>query len=98
PLRCLMFAHFECPAMSYLDQIQQHLVDAGVVREFGMKRGSEDGTLPHHHGMVVDPGEHVHRAAHLRHPRRPDEDGMEWAIEAGDVDVALEGVVLAAEG
>src|SRR5690606_13365629 len=103
PLRCLMFAHLECPAMGLLlrvavNEIEEHPMDAIVVGEFRVERRSVYPSLAHHHRMIVDGGQHLDRGPVLLYPRGTDEDGMERLIETPDVEVGFERVVLATEG
>ena len=64
-----------------------------------MKRRGQQRTLAHDHGLPVGGGEHLDIRPGLLDPRSPDEDRVHRpARHPGDIEVALEGVDLAAEG
>jgi len=92
------------------NEVQEELVNAGVVAELGMKSGGEDVTLTDEHGVCFARGEGFDGCAGAGDAGGADEDHLEGAagesgvgVEDGGVDLAavcvsLDGDVEGAEG
>src|SRR5947209_16410578 len=60
PFLCLIVDHLLCPDTRLLPyQVQEHLVDARVLRQLGMERSDEDVALAREHRVTVHLGEHL---------------------------------------
>src|SRR5258708_10988938 len=96
PFLCLIDDHLLCPDTRPLPyEVQEELVDARVVRQFRMKRGDEDASLPCEHRMAVHLGEDLDVGACVLDPRRADEHAAHRLTHAY-VDVCLEAAHLKA--
>ena len=71
---------------------------AVVVGEFGVKRGSHDGSRAYEHRGAVVLGEHFDVGADSRDARRADEHGVKRRVKTAQRNVGLEAVDLAAVG
>ena len=83
------------------DEVEEELVDAGVVAEFGVKGGGEQMALTDEDGEAVAGGEGFDVRAGSGDAGGTDEDHLEWAAgkfggggEDGGVDLAAVGVAL----
>src|SRR5438105_11532705 len=77
PFLCLIDDHLLCPDIRLLShELQEALVDAGVVGQLRVEGGDEEAPLPQEHRLAVELGEHLHRA-HVAHPGRADEDAAQ---------------------
>src|SRR5262245_5708335 len=82
------------PAASH--HVHEERVHPVVAGEFGMERGGEGSSLAHGDDMPFVPGQHLDVGADRLHPGSPDEDALHRiAVDPGDVDRGLEGLVLA---
>ena len=62
-----------------------------------VERGGQDRALADCHDVLAGAGQHLNLRAHPLDPGGADEDRVDGAVEAGEVDVALERIDLAAE-
>ena len=70
-----------------------------IIAQLGVEGRDEHPSRSAQHGPAVDLGEDLDALTDGLDDGRPDEHGMEGpASEAGDVEVGLEGLPLAAEG
>ena len=83
------------------NEVQEELVDASVVAEFGVEGGSEDVSLTDEHRVRFAGGEGFYRCAGAGNTRGANEDHLEGAagesgvgVEDGGVDLAAVGVPL----
>src|SRR5688572_20952835 len=111
---CLVVAHLEwpdipppfdsaVPDLRLGDEVQEVLMDAEVVAHLGVEGRRHDRTLLDRHDPIPDPRngdarEDVDAWTGVVDPWRADEHGMDRVVEDREVDVALEGVDLPAEG
>ncbi len=71
--------------------MQKQLVQAGVVRELGVKRGDQHPSLTSGDGMPLPGGQHLDLRAGALDPRSPDEHGADRiAAEVRDAHIGLE--------
>src|SRR5215217_276646 len=99
PFFRLIDAHLLCPDNARLpDSVDEELVDPRVVSELRVERSDEEAPLAEEHGLPVELGEDLHLVAGRRDPRGADEDASQWLALAGQVEVSLEAVDLAAIG
>ena len=61
-------------------------MDAGVARQFGMEGRHEDVALSAQHGPPLHLGEHLDGRTDPLDQGRPDEDAVERALEAVDLE------------
>src|SRR3954469_5105556 len=85
------------------DEVAEDPVDAHVLPHLWMEGRGHQRTLPDRddptHGLsAADAGEDLDARTHCLHPRRADEDRVHRLVQPGEVEVALEGVDLSAEG
>src|SRR4029077_19218833 len=98
PFLCLIDDHLLCPDIRLLPhQVQEPLVDAGVVGQFRMEGRDEEPSLARQHRVAVDLREHPDVRPRLLKPRRADEDGAQRFVAVADVQICLEALDLAAE-
>src|SRR6266436_518652 len=78
PFLCLIELHLLCPDMALLpNEVEEALVDAGVVGQFRMERGDDHAALAQQHGFAVQLREHLHGGPNLADPGRPNEDASQ---------------------
>src|SRR4029077_8583139 len=66
PFLCLIELHLLCPDMVLLpDEVEEALVDSGVVGQFGVERGDDDAALAQQHRLAVQLREHLDPRSHL---------------------------------
>src|SRR5204862_3314358 len=103
PFLCLIDDHLLCPDIRLLPhQVQEPLVDAGVVGQLRVEGGDEEPPLARQHRVAVDLGEHVDVGSRVLEPRRADEDSAQRLVAVPPVvrqhlEVSFEAVDLAAE-
>src|SRR2546430_9858332 len=98
PFLCLIDDHLLCPDTFDLPHdVQEALVDAGVVGQLRVEGGDEEPSLARQHRMAVDLREHVDVGSRLLDPRRPDEDSFERLVPLAPTAVGLEALHLAAQ-
>src|SRR5262245_43881324 len=99
PFFRLIDAHLLCPDNARLpDSVDEELVDARVVRKLGVERSDEEASLPEEHGLAVELGQDFRVVPGRGDPRRADEDASQRLALAGQVEVGLEAMHLAAVG
>ena len=83
------------------DGLDKELVDAAIVREFGMEGGGQDAALANQRGEAVALGEDLDAGTVLDDARSADEDHLQRAAgeavcggDDGRVDLAAVGVAL----
>ncbi len=69
-----------------------------VVSELGVEAGGQDTSLTDHHHVLAHSGEGPAFPPGPGDCGRTDEDGVEGAVQALDIQVRLEGLALASEG
>src|SRR5436190_17448247 len=98
PFLCLIDDHLLCPDIGFLPhQVQEPLVDAGVVGQLRVEGGDEEPPLARQDRVAVDLGEHVDVGSRVLEPRRADEDSAQRLVPVPDVQVRFEAAHLAAE-
>src|SRR5437763_1058291 len=83
PFLCLIELHLLCPDTVLLSyELQEALVDAGVVRQLRMKRRHEQPAVTEQHGLAVELGQHLDPRPCIPHARRADEDAAQRLVLA----------------
>src|SRR6266576_3527869 len=99
PFLCLIELHLLCPDMTLLpDEVEEALVDAGVVGQFRVERGDDDAALAQQNRLAVQLREHLDRRAHLADPGGADEDASQRLGVARKREVRLEACYLPSVG
>src|SRR5437868_7723509 len=69
PFLCLIDDHLLCPDIRLLShELQEALVDAGVVGQLRVERGDDEASLPHQDGLACVLREHLDLRARVTHP------------------------------
>src|SRR5207247_5212458 len=96
PFLCLIELHLLCPDMTLLaDDVEEALMDTGVVGQLRVERGDDDAALAQQNGLTVQLREHLDRRPHLADPGRADEDSSQRLGVACQGEVRLEACHLA---
>src|SRR6187397_3349349 len=88
PFLCLIDDHLLCPDTSHLsDDVQEALVDAGVVGQLRVEGRDEKPSLPRQHRVAVDLREHLDVRPRVLEPRRANKDRAQRLVAVADVEV-----------
>src|SRR5881227_525582 len=99
PFLCLIELHLLCPDMALLpDELEEALVDAGVVRQLRVERGDDETPLAQQDGLAVELREHLDVRPDLADTGRTDEDAPQGLTVAVQRQIGLEARDLAAIG
>src|ERR671936_1791656 len=91
PFLCLIDDHLLYPDMRLLlNELEEPLVHARVVRQLRVERRDEEAALPREHRIAAVLGEHLDLRPRVEHARRADEDPAERLVLAREVQVGLE--------
>src|SRR4051794_5705976 len=91
PFLCLIELHLLCPDMTHLpDEVEEALVDPGVVRQLRMEGGDDHTPLAQEHRFAVELGEHLDLRPDFADARRADEDAPQGLSLAHQGQVCLE--------
>src|SRR5436309_13201321 len=90
PFLCLIDDHLLCPDTFDLPHdVQEALVDAGVVGQLRVEGGDEEPSLARKHRMAVDFREHVDVGPRLLEPRGAAEDRAQRLVAVTDGEICL---------
>src|SRR5205823_8298284 len=99
PFLCLIELHLLCPDMPLLsNELQETLVDTGIVRQLRVERGDNEASLAQEHGLTVELREHLDLRPDLVDTGCADEDAPQGLGVVGKREVRLEARDLAAVG
>src|SRR4051812_7127134 len=91
PFLCLIELHLLCPDMTHLpDEVEEALVDAGVLRQLRMEGGDDHTPLAQEYRLAVEIGEHLDLRPDFADARRADEDAPQRLSLVHQSEVCLE--------
>src|SRR5438309_9938277 len=84
PFLCLIDDDLLCPDIRLLSvEVQETLVDAGVVCQLRVEGGDDEASLPHQDGLACVLREHLDVRSHVAHPEGAHEHAPERRVLAG---------------